>query len=55
MTEYSTATFRLYGHDPRRCRTVDAIIDSYLADQNDVVLGQFCAIATAGEIGRAHV
>lgn len=48
----ATATFRLYSRDPRRRRTVDAIIDSYLADQNDVVAGgQFCAIATAGVPG----
>ncbi|GAA4491092.1 hypothetical protein GCM10023094_55370 [Rhodococcus olei] len=48
----ATATHRLHGADPRRRRTVDAIIDSYLAEQNDVILGgQFCAIATAGVPG----
>lgn len=48
----ATATDRLYGSDPTRRRTVDAIIDAYLGEQNDVVLGgQFCAIATAGVPG----
>lgn len=48
----ATASHRLYAHDPHRRRTVDRIIDSYLAEQHNVVLdGQFCALATAGVPG----
>lgn len=48
----ATASHRLYANDPHRRRTVDRIVDRYLADQNDVVReGQFCGIATAGAPG----
>ena len=48
----ATASHRLYATDPHRRRTVDRIIERYLAEQNNVVLeGQFCAIATAGVPG----
>lgn len=48
----STATHRLYQTDPGRRRTVDRIIDRYLSEQGDVVLGgQYCAPATAGVAG----
>lgn len=48
----ATASHRLYAPDPHRRRTVDRIIDSYLAEQHNVVLdGQFCALATAGVPG----
>lgn len=46
------ASHRLHADNPQRRRTLDRIIESYLAEQDNVVLGgQFCAIATAGVPG----
>ncbi|NKS71655.1 hypothetical protein GS531_00250 [Rhodococcus hoagii] len=48
----ATSSHRLHVNDPHRRRTIDRIVDSYLAEQDDVVVGgQFCAIATAGVPG----
>ncbi|MFI6756188.1 zeta toxin family protein [Rhodococcus coprophilus] len=48
----ATASHRLYANDPHRRRTVDRIIESYLAEQRDIAFdGHFCAVATAGVPG----
>ncbi|WP_235174546.1 zeta toxin family protein [Tomitella biformata] len=45
----AAASHRLHADNARRRRTLDRIIESYLAEQDNVVIGgQFCAIATAG-------
>lgn len=46
------ASHRRHADNPRRRHTLDRIIESYLAEQDNIVLGgQFCAIATAGVPG----
>ncbi|WP_024794182.1 zeta toxin family protein [Tomitella biformata] len=48
----AAASHRLHADNPHRRRTLDRIIESYLAEQDNVVIGgQFCAIATAGVPG----
>lgn len=43
------ASFVLYANDARRRRTKDAIVDAYLAEQNDVERGgRLAVVATAG-------